>query len=417
MHDLYDATALTPLRVARSGGYIDWASQPALFKRYPDFLYRCGFDAHPDLAPLALARCITFEAPVGGKPYYRLNTPSAGNLHPVELYVQIRGVKGVLGGIYHLDAARGELVLIRECGADGLEPLAGMAHRFDGFIVVMSVVPYRSEWKYGHRAWRYCYMDAGHQIGALYAAMDAYGRKPAFPEQVDFAALNRALGFRGEEFACAVMAVGAEGNREAAPLKTPLMHVAPTDYDESDGVVGEWIAQMPSGRRPILCPETSAGESVQRARRSARAFGAGAMTPDAFEHIMHVLRRLPGGITSHAVVLRPDHAEPGLYRGGEQVKTGAFAETMAALLVDQRFVAQGEIVMILSAPRYDADLQMAAAAFAHTLSLEAAARQAAYTAIGAFYDKKLQTFLETSEYILYVGVFGTEKQGDGGTRG
>ena len=229
MHEVYEATALTPLKVARNSGYVDWASQPSLFKRYPDFLYRIGFDTHPQLQPLFLARRITFETAVGGKPYYRLNTPSAGNLHPVELYVQIRGVKGVLSGIYHVDARHSELVLIRECGADGLEPSVGMPHRFEGFIFVLSVVPYRSEWKYGHRAWRYCYMDAGHQLGALSAAMEVGGLALSAVEGVDMNALGRTMGFGQEEFACAVLTAGHAGEKPAKPLKTPLMRVAPTD--------------------------------------------------------------------------------------------------------------------------------------------------------------------------------------------
>jgi len=409
MHDLYEATSLTPLIVARSGGYIDWASQPSLFKSYPDFLYRCSFDAHPDLRPVALARSITFEADVGGKPYYRLNTPSAGNLHPVELYVQIRGLKGILSGIYHVDAQEGELVLIRECGTEGLEPLVGMKQRFEGFIFVVSVVPFRSEWKYGHRAWRYCYMDAGHQIGALYAAMDADGRETSALEGADMAAVGRMMGFGGEEFACAVLTVGTPGDKEARAFKAPAMKVPPTDYCESDGVVPQWLAQVPVGKKAPVCTRTEADETVQRARRSARAFGESALEAAAFEHIMHMLGRIPEGMTAYTVVLRPGNAEPGLYRGGERLRSGCFGETMVGLLVDQRFVANAEMVIILCAGQYDADVQMAAAAFAHTLSLEAALRKAGYTAIGAFYDKKLQNFLGAPDPVLYVGAFGTEK--------
>ncbi|UFS61510.1 nitroreductase family protein [Sulfurimonas sp. HSL-3221] len=410
MRELYDATALTPLRVARSGGYIDWASQPSLFKRYPEFLYRIGFDAHEELAPLALSRCITFEGDVGGKPYLRLNTPSAGNLHPVELYVQVRGVKGVLSGTYHLDALKEEMVLIRECGAEGLEHFVGMETRFDGFIFVVSVVPFRSEWKYGHRAWRYCYMDAGHQIGALCAAMEAHGLETTLLGEADFSALNHMMGFGQQEFVCAAMAVGKAGEKPVKLPKTPLMQVAPTDYDESDGVVPGWIVQHhPVGTTLPPRMGGSADEALQRARRSARVFAGKTMPADAFERIMHTLTRTPEWLNAYAIVLRDDQTPAGVYRGGKRIKTGDFAESIAAMLVDQRFVSNAEIVMVLSTPEYSADLQMASAAFAHGLSLEAAARGVGYTAIGAFYDKKLQTFLETPEDILYVGVFGLER--------
>ncbi|WP_345986991.1 nitroreductase family protein [Sulfurimonas sp. HSL1-2] len=409
MRELYDATVLTPLRVARSGGYIDWSSQPSLFKQYPEFLYRVGFDTHEELSPLGLARCVTFEGSVGGKPYLRLNTPSAGNLHPVELYVQVRGIKGMLSGIYHLDALKGELVLIRECGAEGLEHFVGMETRFEGFIFVVSVVPFRSEWKYGHRAWRYCYMDAGHQIGALCAAMDVHGLDTVLLDDVDFPGLNHMMGFKQQEFVCSVMAVGKAGEKPAKLPKAPLMQVAPTDYDESDGVVPGWIVQHHPVGRTLPPRMRSTDATLQRARRSARVFAGKAMRAEAFERIMHTLTRTPEWLNAYAIVLRNDRAPAGLYRGGEQLKAGDFAETAASMLVDQRFVANAEIVMVLSSAQYDADLQMASAAFAHGLSLDAAALGVGYTAIGAFYDKKLQTFLETPEHILYVGVFGLER--------
>jgi SagB-type dehydrogenase family enzyme len=406
MHDIYDATALTPLRVARSSGYIDWASQPSLFKHYPDFLYRIGFDAVDALTPIARARRITSQAEVGGKPYRRLNTPSAGNLHPVELYVQVRGVKGVLSGIYHVDAQREELVLLQECGAEGLEPLLGMAHRFEGFLFILSVVPFRSEWKYGVRAWRYCYMDAGHQLGALCAAQEAAYEVLT---GIDSAALNRVMGFDGQEFACAAVAVGAEGDRPAQTPAKPLMRVAPTDYCEGGDTVAGWIDRTETARRPINALGSDADETVRLQRRSARAFSGAAMPADVFEHIMHRLREAPEGMHAYAAVLRGGNAEPGLYGAEGLRKPGAFDETLTALLVDQRFIANAEIVMVVCAQRYDADLQMGAAAFAHALSLDAAARSVGYTAIGAFYDKKLQTFLQTPDYILYVGVFGMER--------
>ena len=405
MLEVYDATALTPLKVARSSGYIDWASQPTLFKRYPDFLYRCSADGHPELLQAVRARRITSEKAVGNKPYYQLSIPSAGNLHPLELYVQIRGVKGVLSGIYHVDPLKEELVLLRECGG-GLEPLVGLEHRFDGLLYILSVVPFRSEWKYGERAWRYCYMDAGHQLGALCAAQEAPVR--LLPD-IDRVELNRFMGFDGQEFVCAAVAAGSESDKPAALLKTPLMRVAPTDYCESVGVVPDWIARSQTAHFALERMRTDAGESVQQQRRSARTFADTAMPTAAFEHIMHTLQRIPEGLTAHAVVLRSEHAEPGLYGGSALLRAGAFADTLVALLVDQRFVGGAEIIMVLSAETYDADRQMAAAAFAHMLSLDAAERGAGYSAIGAFYDKKMQNFLGTSDAILYVGVFGMER--------
>jgi hypothetical protein len=105
MQEIYDQTVLTPLKVARSVSFIDWRTQPEQFKSYPDFLFRYPFNEIDALKVIEYARCITDYQIIGGKPYYRLNTPSAGNLHPIELYVQIRGIKGVISGIYHVAKA------------------------------------------------------------------------------------------------------------------------------------------------------------------------------------------------------------------------------------------------------------------------------------------------------------------------
>lgn len=208
-HELYEATVLTPEAVTANSGFISWEEQPSAFKRYPNFLPRIPCDGLPMLQALRAARTVTDTRDFDGTPYYRLSTPSAGNLHPLELYVQIRGIKGIVSGIYHLDALRDELVLLEEVGA-GLEPMLGYANRFEGMLILFSLVPYRSEWKYGHRAWRYCFMDAGHQAGALLAAFHAAGLTLCAVPAFDAAALNTFMGFDGEEHACLAFAAGRE---------------------------------------------------------------------------------------------------------------------------------------------------------------------------------------------------------------
>lgn len=317
-------------------------------------------------------------------------------------------MEGLPSGIYHLDALHDRLVRIEEVGA-GFETMMGYANRFEGLLILLSLVPYRSEWKYGHRAWRYCLMDAGHQVGALLTAFNACETPLAVPPAFDRAALDTFMGFDGREFACLALAVGAEGTRRArTPLK-PLMHVTPTDYCRSDGTVGGWFANCDMPKPEIRNLASDSEPSVQLSRRSARKF-SGLSMPDAlFERIMHLVSQPPEGITAHTVVIDPQR-ENGIFRNGTLVKAGAFGEMTAALLVGQRFITEGGLVMILTAPAYDAALQLHAAAFGHRISMDAAQLGGGYTAIGAFYDRELQTFLETDDAILYVGVFGMEER-------
>ena len=127
------------------------------------------------------------------------------------------------------------LVLLREIERDGLETYVGMTQRFHGMLFLISLVPFRSYWKYGERSWRYCYLDAGHQYGALGETLHYYGHTPTLLSQVERGELNRLMGFDAEEFGCAIVAVGEATLREAEPMRTPLMRVAPTDYSEGIG--------------------------------------------------------------------------------------------------------------------------------------------------------------------------------------
>ena len=407
MHEWYERTALTPMRVARSTGYIDWSMQPSLFKRYPEGLFSYGFDDHDALKIVALARRVTDEKSVGGKPYLRLNTPSAGNLHPLELYVQIRGVKGIVSGIYHVDAQREKLVLLREVESDGLEAALGMGGRFKGMLFILSRVPFRSAWKYGERSWRYTYLDAGHQLGALQAAAAACKQEVTLLSEFDGECLDAAMGFDEQEESVAVILAGECGDRECAALKHPLMRVQPTDYYEAG-------PSRRFGRTRLHAPEFPAGaygaieglEALIGARRSSRGFDGEALPNEEVERLMHFLSQPPQPLVCHTLLLRGE--APGLYDGGRLVRGGVFVDDITGLLVDQPFVSTSSLVLIVSAPAFGADTLMTAGTFAHALHLYSRARGLGFSGVGAFYDRKLQHFLKTDNYILYTLVIGND---------
>ncbi len=410
MHDTYSDTVLTPMRVARTTGYIDWSSQPSLFKHYPRFLFRYAYGSNDTLKSVELSRFISSRSTVGGKPYYRLNVPSAGNLHPTELYVQVRGVKGVLSGIYHVDALHEELVLLREIEGDGLEPTLGLQKKFNGMLFVVSCVPYRSEWKYGDRAVRYCYMDAGHQVGAICTSVVADGHTPTILSQFDSASLEAQMGFGDEEYAAAVIAFGKESEKGVEAMRSALMRVAPTDYCDTSGVVPAQLAGEAVYSATDLPTVFTVGEDVITKRRSARNFAPEALPTPLFEHFMHCLWQPPGALSCFAIVLKSETVDCGLYRENKMVKAGDFAEMSAALLVDQRFIKDAAVIVVMTAERYGSTALMSAGAFAQQLYLDATSRGAGFTGIGAFYDRKLQRFLETEMPIIYVGALGVERK-------
>lgn len=410
MHELYEATVLTSMKVARTSGYIDWASQPSIFKHYPEFLFRYKFGENSALQMIELSRCITSSSFIGKEPYYKLSTPSAGNLHPLELYVQIRGVKGVLSGIYHVDAGNGELVLIQEIESDGLESIVGMRERFNGMIYIVSCVPFRSEWKYGERAIRYCYLDIGHQVAAIEVAATLNEQSTTILSAFDMDELNRFMGFSDEEFTCAVIAVGESSLKSVKTLNNPLIKVSPTDYSQRVDFFADEVYKKRVLKNLSLPSYQNISKSDILNRRSARRFEKEGLDRSSFDFFMNLLKQPFYPLITYTLVLKDDVLSTGIYLDGEILKEGNFSDEISKILVDQSFVKDASIITIITSKHFSANKLMLAGAYVHKLYLEAQKRDIGCTGIGAFYDKKLQGFLEIKDYILYVCAIGKEKR-------
>jgi len=105
--------------------------------------------------------------------------PSAGGLYPVETYVAAARVADVAPGIYHWELPEERLALVEardevaeEAAAAclGQEMVARAAVTF-----IWSAVWGRSAQKYGDRALRYAYLDAGHLAQNLHLAAEGLG--------------------------------------------------------------------------------------------------------------------------------------------------------------------------------------------------------------------------------------------------
>jgi SagB-type dehydrogenase family enzyme len=144
---------------------------------------------------------------------YLLRTaPSAGALYPVETYVLVTRVESLAPGIYHYEVPLHRLACLRS-GSFGEELAQAALHQTmiakAPCTFVWSMLPGRSQWKYGERAYRYICMDAGHiaQNVALTAVSLGMGscQIAAFTD----AEVNRVLALDGkEETALYITAVG-----------------------------------------------------------------------------------------------------------------------------------------------------------------------------------------------------------------
>ncbi len=134
---------------------------------------------------------------------YALRTaPSAGALYPVETYVSVQNVKGIERGIYHYAVREHELELVQK--GDFREALAEAALDQDFLAEAAAVFAWtavfaRSRWKYGERAFRYVYLDAGHIAQNVALAAVALGLGSCQVAALYDDEVNAVLGVDGKE--------------------------------------------------------------------------------------------------------------------------------------------------------------------------------------------------------------------------
>jgi SagB-type dehydrogenase family enzyme len=382
--EVREQTLLTPEWVAQKATFLDWDSQPSLFKHYPHFCYRTPLSNHPSLQWLMESRCITSQQMVAHKPYYRLNVPSAGNLQPIEIYVQIRNLSGLLSGLYHLDILTQELVLITEIGAAGIEPYLELDHRFTGCIVMLSVVPFRSSWKYGLRAWRYLYLDLGHQIGALSSSVRHFGLNLTKMFTPDTDALNRVMGMGEDERIMAVYGVGEKSTRLAKRLEKPLMSVQPTDYTMRETLLVDIIKVAPLYSEIPNSMKMNDFLALNRTRRSARGFNAHAMKDTDILALMSIKAHV--SLEVIPILLQAHGMQLGLYRNGECTVSGNFNSEVVHLLLDQRFISGSNMVLLIYAVDFKAHSHIEAGMYAQEIYTVCEHLGVGCSGIGAFYD-------------------------------
>ncbi|MBA3360224.1 MAG: SagB family peptide dehydrogenase [Acidimicrobiia bacterium] len=157
---------------------------------------------------------------------------SAGNLHPVEVYVIAGpGVDGVPAGMHHFAPLEFGLTELRR--GDFRAALSVTAPA----ALVLTGLVWRTAWKYGERGWRHLYWDAGTMLANLVAAADAHGLGVRILSGFADETVSRLVGIDGvEEVPLAVVTLGYESgdvepgpisNRDPAPLSVNVAPVAP----------------------------------------------------------------------------------------------------------------------------------------------------------------------------------------------
>ncbi|MEH2323307.1 MAG: nitroreductase family protein [Nostoc sp.] len=416
----HDATKHSYLSVQLDPNYVDASTQPSLFKVYPKFYRRGKLNLNnPVHYFIYLTSAITLEKVYKNGPLKLRMNPSAGALYPTEVYVQVRGIEGMVDGIYHLEVENNCLTLIYELIDDGLENYIIPGKSINGFIFLISCVYYRSSWKYQNRSMRYCFLDSGHHLGAVAASAFLHNRDIQLVFDFDKLALNSDLGFENKEFITGCAVSGELQDKEIRRLRLKVPFVCGTDYFESNQFIEDAYqatALQKSRQQKLEYPQFDFARDkfyqVVWARRSIRRFRKESISQEDYLYIVQQLQQsIPTEnyeeIEIYSVVHRVEGMTPGLYKGTYLVKTGNFSEKTGYLCINQAIARDSAVTLFFVSDYLNYQTAMQIAGFVgQRLYLTSNYLGIQCSGIGAYYDDETQEFLETNKDVLYGMVIG-----------
>jgi SagB-type dehydrogenase family enzyme len=189
-------------RFSLGKGGLDWRNQPDLYKKYPNSK-KIKLDSQKNLLKDSLDNVLKNRRSIRNfseKPvtkdqlsillwastgiqreehgYAFRTAPSAGALYPIETYIVVNKVKNVPNGIYHYLIKDHTLEELKtgDFGDDITHAaLEQKMCKYASIVFIWTSVFNRSKWKYGERAYRYIYLDAGHIAENLALASTSLG--------------------------------------------------------------------------------------------------------------------------------------------------------------------------------------------------------------------------------------------------
>lgn len=503
------ATALTDARVRALPTQVDWDAQPAADKRYPRavrhaLLEQIDCDLPGTLDVVAQLGNISAASPrqpanwnleaVSRLCYYTYGptvlqevpgatltlraVPSAGARYPCELYIALRGASGLRPGLYHYTAAEHALETVHDTDClPALSTAAGEAPAMVAAdaIVLVSTVWWRSAWKYGDRAYRYCLQDAGHVASNVALVAMALGYRATIIHHFIDASVAQLMGLDPANEAVQVLvAVQAGASAPPATMHPPARppvpatavngsaagpmpaivnaHLATVEPDRAAvlsrracdlrGVAGPprtepaWLVPLPRA-----AGEPSSAVSLCQSlleRRSTHHYAPAPLSASAFAILVQALTSefaadIPATtqralLDLYLIVNDVAGVPPGAYRYLVEshslltIRTGNLREWAAHLALDQAFCREAAALAFFVTNLGPAAARCGERVY-RTAHIEAGMRgQATYlaahaidvgcTGIGAFYDLEVTSFLTAPEQAAVVYVLALGRPAD-----
>jgi len=413
----HDKTNHSYMSIRKNTNFLDWRTQPKNFKTYPHFSQRFKIDDYDELKDLNLIGGITFEKEYPEGIYYLRTNPSAGALYPCEIYVQLRGISGLLNGVYHYEPHTRTLCLLQEIDTDGVEYYFKDKQKQKGITLLVSSIYFRSSWKYRDRSIRYIFLDSGHALGTIYAALCVMQKKSKLVFDFDKLALNEVFGFRDDEmFTCAITSTTST-SKETKPLRQQLPFVSGCDFLETNKFIENIYKQTAVYENEdidnITFFEDIPKEQLKSAilnRRSIRAFREMAIEENDFAFIMQNIFTFATthNIDIYYTVHSVDGLQQGLYKNGKMEIQGDFSQKSRYLSLEQNLGGQSAVTFYFTSneeKRYQ-KVNILSGFIAQIIYLKSELKQIGCSGIGAYYDEETKEFLETKNNILYLLAIG-----------
>ncbi len=386
----------------------------------------------------------------GVKAFFRA-AMSAGNLHPLELYVASGGVEGVAAGLYHFDPLPFALTqLSSEDAGTCLAEASGVdAPARAAVSVVVTAIPWRQAWKYGERGWRHLYWDAGTMLANLLAAAASADLQASVLTSFVDEEVSTALGLDATvEFPLLVVSIGkrldqpkgspARPESDSTAVPTSPITFPLTRAVQSEGVlesvddVRRWRA---AGSTPpwatavdVGYPTGSSLDEVIMRRGSTRRMRHEQLSAAATQAILQVpdlgleldvSLTLLGSMTHHVIVHSAEGREAGAYvlQEGDLVlqKAGSFRRVAQRLCHDQALGGDAALTFfhMIDLDRVLAELgprgyrlaNLEAGIISGRLALASFAHGAGATSL-TFFDDEVSAFLETQNACVLVTAVG-----------
>lgn len=417
MPHFHQKTKHSYMSVRQNAFYLDWDTQPRNHKIYASYLKSYSLDDFEELFDLNLVGGITLKRQYPNGTYYLRTVPTAGGLFPFELYIQIRDIDGLDDGIYHYEPHERKLCMLHGIDNDGVEYYFKDKKEQKGFVFLISAVYFRSSWKYRDRSIRYILLDAGHQLGAIYACMCVMGREFSVDFDFEKLSLNEIFNFSQDEMFVVSASSCSTTKKNISPIDKQLVYEKPADYLETNKFVYDSYVQSVKYDDDVLDGfnffDNVLTDELREAiisRRSIREFRGFGISGEEFEFVEEGIYDFAKkyNIDIYYTVHRVGNKQKAIYKNGEILKEGDYRGRSKYLSLEQALGGMSAVTFYFTSnevKKYQ-KVYILSGFLAHIIYLRCELKGIGCSGIGAYYDDEAKEFLNTSNNILYLLAIG-----------